>query len=164
MLSTTLSLLIKSHQTHGTGHPLAGKRYGRSNTRHAVSYGGYGWGISFFVQPKDRTFKPMRFNGPATLEGHTAQSTTTKTLSAHFRPFALADGGVLIVHPSQKQIMSWTHDVLGREQAASGLGDVHAATRSKIQALVSGSAVENVSVSHWRQKHIERLLRKHTGS
>lgn len=163
--STRTFFVVQSHQQKNVGSiPLKGHGYGRNYTQTLVKYASKGWGIGTYSARKDRRFLPRRFNRAVTAEEKfdftMPIGRTTKTLSPHFRPFALADGGVLFVHPSSREILTWTHEVLGKEQKASGLGNVHDESRAKIQALIADNTIEHVSIGQWRQLHIQRLLRK----
>ena len=156
---------IQSHQHfHTTVIPYHGHGYGRNWTKSLVKYASKGWGISNYSARNDNRFIPRRFNRTVTAEERhnyfAPIGKTTKTLSPHFRPFALADGGVLFTHPSSREILTWTHEVLGKEQQASGLGNIHDESRAKIQSLIADNTIEHVSIGQWRQLHIQRLLRK----
>ncbi len=155
---------VHSHQFHPVSNPLHGHGYGRNYTQNLVKYASKGWGIGNYSARKDNRFVPRRFNARTTeaekFDFTMPISRATKTLSPHFRPFALADGGVLFIHPSSREIMTWNHEVLGKEQKASGLGNVHDDTRSKIQSLIADNTIEHVSIGQWRQLHIQRLMRK----
>lgn len=87
--------------------------------------------------------------------------TTTKTLSPQWRMFALTDGGVLLTHPSHKQVMQWNQETLKRENAAIGQADFDRHVDSKIQALMADATLEAVPLSEWRRAHMWRLIRNH---
>ena len=156
---------IQSHQRYNTSViPYHGHGYGRNWTKSLVKYASKGWGIGNYSARQDNRWLPRKFNRAVTEEDRYNFSLpigrTTKTLSPHFRPFALADGGVLFTHPSTREILTWTHDVLGKEQQASGLGNIHDESRAKIQSLIADNTIEHTSINQWRQLHIQRLLRK----
>lgn len=164
---STFDLAVQSHQHAPTRVPHGRFSYGRNYTYSYRKYANGGWGLGTYSPTKDRRFFPAAFNSDqadvtsgASRGHHGALSRTTKTLSPHFRPFALADGGVLFCHPSQKEILTWTHDVLAEEQKASGMGNVHDEARNKIQAVIANNTIEHVSIAHWRNMHIRRLMRK----
>ena len=163
--SSLVFLRVQSHQQLGvSSNPLKGHGYGRQWTKSSIKYSNKGWGVGKYHARSDIRFVPRRFNRETTAEEKfdffAPIGKTTKTLSPHFRPFALADGGVLFVHPSSREILTWTHEVLGKEQKASGLGNVHDESRAKIQGLIADNTIEHVSIAQWRQVHIQRLLRK----
>ena len=162
--SSPVALSVKSHQKKPTRIPLHGYGYGKNYTRSYIKYANSGWGMGTYTETRDKRFVTPKVNRERPSEerrdGTAPFSGTTKTLSPHFRPFALADGGVLFVHPSSKEILTWSHEVLGKEQRASGLGAVHDETRSKIQALLADNTIEHVSIGQWRQMHVQRLMRK----
>lgn len=163
--STHTFLRVQSHQQLGVSStPLKGHGYGRQWTASSIKYSNKGWGVGAYHARQEKRFLPRRFGRDVSTEEKFDFSApigkTTKTLSPHFRPFALADGGVLFVHPSSREILTWTHEVLGKEQKASGLGNVHDESRAKIQGLIADNTIEHVSITQWRQVHIQRLLRK----
>lgn len=161
---TRIAFPVRSHQFSPSRVPMGRYSYGRNYTKSYIRYADGGWGIGTYSSGKDRRFVPANFHRederPEDRRLHTSpMSRTTKTLSPHFRPFALADGGVLFIHPSQKEILTWTHEVLGEEQKKAGLGNVHDDARSKIQGIIANNTIEHVSVAHWRNAHIRRLMR-----
>jgi hypothetical protein len=92
---------------------------------------------------------------------HKPHLTVCNTLSPHWRPFALQDGGVLFIHPTQKQVMSWTADVLRLENEKAGMKGVHDEAVHKIQAIVARDSLDHISYQYWRKQHLDLLIRKH---
>lgn len=104
-------------------------------------------------------------------------TSTTRALSPNFRLFALADNGVLVVHPTHQDIMRWGQEVLEKETEALEKGSdgpqegstaksrrrasMDDYTRSRIQAILANNTTENVSLSHWRKNHMWHLIKAH---
>lgn len=179
MLRAGRVLLVKSHQLKKAQHPDAGTRFGRHYNRSMVRYGFSGFGISTYSTRKNRSFvvrptskgqfSTMTTRDPATGALGTVRSSvisrdhlsnTTKSMSPHWRSFALADGGVLFVHPAHKQIMTWNQDTLRREAEATGLTSMDQWVHSRMQALIADNTLGNVSLSHWRKRHMWALIKK----
>lgn len=159
MFRLTAELLVKSHQLKKAQHPNAGTRLGRNYTRGFVKYGFLGFGMSTYTPRKNRAPKIQRQAPPPAIAKSFHLSQTTKSLSPHFRSFALADGGVLFAHPSHKQIMQWGQDTLTKEAEATGMTSMDQFVQSRIQAIIADNTLENVSLSHWRKKHMWTLLK-----
>ena len=118
------------------------------------------------------------FNMPNTGQGtrenvggvNEALNQTAKTLSPHWRPFALADGGVLFVHPSQKQVMQWSAAVMEAERksiasdaATPTLTAREHQTATKMRQLVEDNTIEHTPLSQWRRKHMWALIDRQVG-
>jgi hypothetical protein len=163
MLRQTSPLLVLSHQRQHSGNRLAGKGYGRSYNLAFKKFGFGGMGCSVHHVKKDRRFVVTSLNDTAPAGKHIDEplGNTSKTLSPHWRPFGLTDGGVLFTHPSQKQVMGWTQTILQKEQQASGLSTYDQQVNSKIQSLVADNTLENVSLAQWRRQHLFNLIAKH---
>lgn len=165
---TPVVLWVCSTQRKRTGNLLAGKGYGRTYTKNYTTYSGQGWGISMPPQPKDRTFKTLRnpangWESPIKSRNEPL-SNVTRTLSPHWRPFALEDGGVLFLHPTVPQVMKWGAQVLKKENAATGMTTMDEHVNAKIQSIIAGNTLEHISLGHWRRQHIRHLLQKHAGA
>jgi hypothetical protein len=96
----------------------------------------------------------------STKTHETGIAETNTALSAHWRPFALEDGGVLFTHPSHKQIMTWSQEVVKREAEKRG-GDMSTYdqhTNSRIQAIIADKTLENAALDEWRRKHLWKLV------
>jgi len=161
---TSITRAVQSHQKRQYRVPQFAAGYGRNWNESFKRYANRGWGLGFYNPQLDRRFRGMTSNRRLSQEeiddGCQPLSRTTKTLSPHFRPFALEDGGVMFLHPTTKQILTWTHDVLGKEQTASGIGNVHDQSRAKLQALIADNTIEHVSLATWRRTHVQRILRR----
>lgn len=164
MLRLTCFLLrVQSHQKKRAQHPNAGTRYGRVYNRGFVRYGFGGFGMSVYSTKKNRNFRlrpaPAPLGDP--LADDSGLTPTTRTLSPNFRTFAMADGGVLVTHPSHEQVMRWNAGVLAEETKATGMTSMDQYVNSRIQAIMADNTVENVSLSHWRKTHMWNLIRSH---
>ena len=124
-----------------------------------------GFGSGFALIPKQRLFR-MPDTGVTVHEHADTEKPLgrpSKTLSSHWRPFALADGGVLLVHPSTKQVLEWSMQVTKHEQAATGLSAKELQTNTKIQQILEDSAVEHTPLSQWRRQHMWALVEQRAG-
>lgn len=160
--SAVLHKKLKSTQKSGTGSPMERNRFAHNYSRGQIRFGNKGWGMS--------TYHPRRVRVPAVDPlNNLFQSTTTHetpiadantALSAHWRPFALEDGGVLFTHPSHKQVMTWSQEVIKREAEERGgemnMYDHH--TNSRIQAIIADKTLENAALDEWRRKHLWKLV------
>ena len=155
------SVVQKVHRTY-----KGGRGYAKIRSRSFVETENKGLGSGFTgVIPKQRLFK-MSDTGIAAHEfADTAKplGRPAKTLSPQWRPFALADGGVLFVHPSQKQVLAWSQQVMKREADTNGLGSVQQHTNTKIEQLLADNTIEHVPLSQWRRQHMWALVEKQAG-
>jgi hypothetical protein len=165
MLRQTLPRLSKpvSHTSRSTGHPNAGgfgKRYERISTR---TFQNQGLGMGTYSAPKDRRWPTPAFAEAPPFEKpeNMPQSNTTKTLSPEWRPYALADGGVLFTHPTRDQVMQWNFEATTKENEAVGMTTRDHATKAKIQALIADNTLEHTTLAAWRRQQLQRLIRKH---
>lgn len=154
---------LKSTQKSGTGSPMERNRFAHEYNRRQIRYGNQGWGMSTYHPRKVRT-PPIKdlsdIFARKVTEVDPIMSANT-ALSAHWRPFALEDGGVLFTHPSHKQIMTWTQEVLKRESEERNGGemttfDQH--TNSRVQAIIADKTLENSALDDWRKKHLWKLV------
>ncbi|CAD2212856.1 hypothetical protein AGDE_01917 [Angomonas deanei] len=157
-------LRVQSHQKKRALHPNAGTRYGRVYNRGFVRYGFGGFGMSVYSTKKDRRFtvEPMLekpLYGSLSPEG--GLSPTTKALSPNFRAFALADGGVLFLHPSHRQVMQWGQAVLQEETKATGMTAFDEMVNSRLQSMIADNTIENTAITHWRRQHMWNLVKSH---
>jgi hypothetical protein len=106
--------------------------------------------------------EPLK-NVPTSVATRDHASNTTKSLSPHWRSFALSDGGVLFVHPSHSQVMSWNQATLKKEAEATGMSSMDQWVNSRMQAIIAENTLEGVTLSHWRKRHIWALLKKQGG-
>lgn len=162
MLTCSAWCLIKSVQMYRVGNPLRGKGYGRNYTKSFKRYAFGGWGMGVYSVRKDRRFMPkVAFGDPSWPSNDSAPfSRTTKSLSPHWRAFALKDGGVFFSHPSHKQTMLWGQDSMKKEQAKLGLTGMDQQINSRMQAIIAENTIENVSLSQWRRAQINSMIRK----
>lgn len=159
---TSRCLHVTSTVRTKIGSPWKGKGFGRNLNPQYVKYSGRGWGISMPPLGKDRV---MRIQQPDWIpapnfsgDPDASASKVAKTLSPHWRPFALRDGGVLFTHPSHSQVMRWNAKVLQRENEATGMTSADHHTHAKIQDIVAGSTLEHMSLAHWRRGHIKHVF------
>ena len=145
---------LKSHQITGAGYAYSKNRFAYNYGQAQMKYGNGGFGMSTYSVRKKHNPKPrpMRDVGPLST-----------VLSGHFRSYALADGGVLVTHPSHKQLMQWSHDVEEREAAAAGITAVSENNKAKIQSIMVDNTLENYALSAWRRKHLWTLVRAKNG-
>mmetsp|Transcript_8620 Transcript_8620/g.9724 ORF Transcript_8620/g.9724 Transcript_8620/m.9724 type:complete len:191 (-) Transcript_8620:98-670(-) len=162
MLRLSRVCLVKSHQLKKSQHPDAGSRYGRNYNRAMIRYGFTGFGISTYSPRKNRSFKirplPDAFTNRNPSAAHLTP--TTKSLSPQWRPFALADGGVLIAHPSHSQVMKWSQSTLAKEAEATGQTAMDNWVDTRIQSIIADNTLENISLSHWRRRHLWTLVKQ----
>lgn len=171
MLRATLSVLVKSHQLKKSQHPNAGTRYGRNYNRAFIKYGFGGYGMSVYSPKKNRSFRVQpqatHIGSEGSEEHRTTDlttgglSNTTRSLSPHWRSFALDDGGVLFIHPSHQQVMSWSHETHKKETEAMGMTSMDEWVNSRIQSIMADNTLENVSLGHWRRRHMWMLIKSH---
>eukprot|EP00796_Vickermania_ingenoplastis_P008210 gene8210-5735_t len=173
MLRGTRCLLrVQSHQKNRSQSPHAGTRFGRVYNRGFIRYGFGGFGMSVYSPKKDRRFVPLppfpsltpveHGISSSVWEAEGGMTTATRSLSPNFRAFALGDGGVLMAHPSHKQIMAWGQQVLTKETAAAGgKTSMDEYVNSRIQAILADQTIENVTLSHWRRNHMWNLVKSH---
>lgn len=197
-------LRVQSHQKNRSQTPQAGTRFGRVYNRGYIRYGFGGFGMSVYSPKKDRRFRVLpSFPSPSPVEmgelrGSMASplsssadganetsyfltqrglSTTTRALSPNFRMFALADNGVMVLHPTHQDIMRWGQRVLEKEKEAltepsddgsdvlnkssSRRASMDNHIQSRIQAILANNTTENVSLSHWRKNHMWHLIKAH---
>lgn len=196
-------LRVQSHQKNRSQTPHAGTRFGRVYNRGYIRYGFGGFGMSVYSPKKDRRFRVLpSFPSPSPVEmgelGRSVPSalsssldglnetsyfstqrglsTTTRALSPNFRMFALADNGVMVLHPTHQDIMRWGQRVSEKEKETLAVssddgGDVlnNSSRRasmddhiqSRIQAILADNTTENVSLSHWRKNHMWHLIKAH---
>jgi hypothetical protein len=167
MLRSTCTRLYSpvSKQSRHTGFWLGGGKGRRYEKRSIRSFANGGWGIGTYTTKKDRRWPTPMFTEekPAFKPRNMPMSNTTKTLSAEWRPYALADGGVLFVHPTRDQVMQWSHQVLVREREATGMASRDHDVSAKMQALMADNTLEHISLAAWRKEQLTKLIRKHSG-
>lgn len=119
--------------------------------------------MSVYSSKKDRRFRvlpPPQIEAP--FSDVSGLSSTTRTLSPNFRIFALRDGGLLVAHPSHKDIMQWGQKVLSVESEAKEVkASMDEYVDSRIQSIIANNTIENVSLSRWRKNHMWNLLKSH---
>eukprot|EP00760_Papus_ankaliazontas_P023195 PhM_4_TR1979/c0_g1_i2/m.43773 len=151
----------KSQVQHGIRHRLASSRWGRNYNYAMAMYGPYGYGIGKIQPRRDRSAPIVSITPDAKSTTSLTQSDVTRTLSPEWTPYALADGGVLFTHPSTKQVLQWTHDVMKHEREASGQSSRYDAERSaKIRDLLARNTIEAQPIEAWRKRHVVDVLRK----
>ena len=165
MLARTRVALRKprSSTSRRTGHPNAGgigQRYERVATRQMSNDG---LGIGTYSAPKDRRWPTPGFSEPEPFKKpkNMPMSNTTKTLSPEWKPYALADGGVLFTHPTRDQVMQWNFEATAKENEAVGTTTREHATKAKMQALIADNTLEHTTLADWRREQLQRLIRKH---
>ncbi|KAG8348813.1 hypothetical protein ERJ75_001362600 [Trypanosoma vivax] len=158
-----VSLRVQSHQKNRSQHPNAGTRFGRVYNRGFIRYGFGGYGMSVYTPKKDRTFRVQKLPPTHTnmFADDCALVSTTRTLSPNYRAFALEDGGVFFVHPSHEQIMRAGQKMLTEEAEKTGMTAMDNYVNSRIQSIIAENTVENVSLSHWRRRHMWNLVKAH---
>jgi hypothetical protein len=166
MLRNSLTLRVHSHQLKKGQHPLRPASLGRHYSRSYIRYGTGGLGISTYSSRKDRRFRvnslPWSNAGLSPQqEDQQGLCQTTRSLSPHWRTFALEDGGVLFTHPSHEQVMRWGQQVLRKESEATGRTAMSDWTDSRIQAILADNTLENYSIKYWRQRHMWNLIKSH---
>eukprot|EP00758_Cryptobia_borreli_P012211 Tbor_TRINITY_DN5725_c1_g2::TRINITY_DN5725_c1_g2_i1::g.19605::m.19605 len=182
---TTLSLRsgLKSHQIGAVGSPQHRNRYATTYGSQRIKYGDGGFGISVYSARKSRhlRIRPYDILEKRTLTPKDPLSTTSTVLSAHWRAFALEDGGVLFTHPSHKQLMTWGQEVLNREAEVmtenmiqnakekglppprkTAVSAMNHHISSKIQGIIADKTLENAGIAEWRKKHLWHLMRAKT--
>lgn len=145
---------LKSHQITGAGYAYSKNRFAYHYGQAQMKYGNGGWGMSTYSVRKKYNPKPRPMS--QNLPMHTV-------LSGHFRSYALADGSVLITHPSHKQLMQWSHAVEEKEAAIAGITAVTENNKAKIQSIIVDNTLENYALSAWRRKHLWHLIKAKSG-
>ena len=167
MLRASISRLrgTKSTQIDRGKHPLSGSRKGRSYNHAYRTYGPYGYGVGKMTTRKNRSvdiaprhdIQRPRPNG--SRDG--PLSDVHRTMSKHWVPYALEDGGVLFTHPSTKEMLRWSHDTLREERKCTGMYSTTDADRdAKIKTLLERNSIEAQPIEAWRKKHIAQLLKE----
>lgn len=153
-----------SKQIRSSFHPSVG--LGKDHRSPGMTrFGGSGWGVPKHDMGKDRRFVSPKVMDPAPAgkPRDLPMANTTKTLSPHWRPFALADGGVLFIHPTRNQVMEWNREVMKRENEATGLSGFDREVDAKIQTLIADNTLEHVSLREWRKNMMRRLVTRQSG-
>ena len=162
MKRTSFLQPVKSHQIYAVGHKDNGNRYGRNyhNDYRKNAFGG--WGISVYQWKKNRLFYPRTVSSAQDVARRPTEAPlceASRTLSPHWRPFALDDGGVLFLHPSHEQLMRFNQDILKKEGEAVGQTNVDHHVNAKIESILADSTIESRSLSYWRRKQMWSLIR-----
>ena len=154
---------VQSHQINRFRTTKGAKSFGRDYNKWWIQYGFGGWGMVYFDTKVDRSYKILPLSGhyPQRAHADAALTTTCKSLSPQFRTFALADGGVLVCHPSQKQVLEWGKITAEKESVALGQDGFDQSMKSQIQRLIADNTLELVPLSSWRRQQLWRLIRTH---
>jgi hypothetical protein len=175
MIRRSFALLVHSHTKKKGQNPKRPASLGRHYSRSYIRYGVGGLGISTYSTRKDRRFvvnklpmPPQSLPSPSPSSSSLPSdsdklglSRTTKSLSPHWRTFALEDGGVLFTHPSHEQVMKWGQQVFRKEAEVTGRTAMSDWTDSRIQAILADNTLENYSIKYWRQRHMWNLIKSH---